>query len=106
MANALKKNVYYVDTVGTITADRHQPCIRGVMVTPSGPNASVAIKESVSGVVIFSVVIDDEESHYFTFDALAEKGILVTNSFEVSDLTNIICVHLYGDFKKVSNEPG
>ena len=103
MANSLKKNVYYIDTVGTVTTDTMKPVIEAILIVPSATNSVVQIKESVSGTIVLEVIIETTESRYLTFEAMHRGGIEVTDSFEISELTNIEKVVLYGRFKKEGN---
>lgn len=102
MANSLKKNAYHIDTIGTVTTETMKPVIRAILIVPSATNSSVQIKESVSGTIILEVLIETTESRYISFEALKEGGIEVTNAFEVTELTNVERVILYGSFKQES----
>jgi hypothetical protein len=104
MANELKKNVYHVDAVGTITCDTMKPLIRAVLIVPNATDSYIQIKESVSGTIILEVLIENTESRYISFEAMKEGGIEVTNPFEVTELTNVDRILLYGDFRKESNK--
>ena len=106
MANSLKKNVYHVDTVGTLTSDRMQPVINAILIVPNSTNSHVIIKESVSGTIVLDVIIETTESRYISFEALHATGIMVTSSFEVTELTNVDRILLYGDFMRTANTPG
>ncbi len=103
MANSLKKNVYHIDTVGTITTETMKPIIEAILIVPSATDSVVQIKESVSGTIVLEVLIETTESRFITFEALKRGGIEVTDSFEVSELTNVERIILYGNFKKESN---
>lgn len=103
MANSLKKNVYHIDTIGTISTDNLKPLIRAILIVPNAVDSRVVIKESVSGTIVLEVLIESTESRYISFEALGEKGIEVTNSFEVATLTNVDRILLYGDFRLQAN---
>lgn len=96
MANVRKKNVIFVDSTGTITVDAIKPVIYGIMVTPSADASRVVVKESVSGTIVIDVKIAVTETRYLDFNDFS--GIEVTGSFEISTLTNITSVLLYGNW--------
>ena len=106
MANSLKKNVYHIDTIGTINVDRFQPIINAILIVPNATDSHVIIKESVGGTIVLDVVIEQTESRFITFESLHDKGIILNSQFEIAELTNVDRIILYGDFKKTSNTPG
>lgn len=101
MANTLKKNCLFIDTAESITVDAQKPVIFGIMVTPSANTCRVIIKESASGTTVIDIRIASQESRYISFEAF--DGIEVRSTFEVSELTNIDSVVLYGRFQANTN---
>ncbi len=102
MANALKKNVYHVDSIGTITVEAQQPVLYAILITPNAADSQVIIKESVSGTIVLDVRIATTESRYISFEAF--RGIELRGSFEVTTLTNIDRCLLYGYFLAPTNQ--
>lgn len=97
MANARHKNSIYVDATGDITVDGVTPVIMGALVTPSAANSVFVLKESgSSGITKISVKIEGVESRYIDFSGFG--GIYVTPTFNITTLTNITAVVLYGTF--------
>lgn len=97
MANARHKNSIFVDTTGDITVDGVTPVIMGVLVTPSAANSQVVIKETnSSGTTKIDVKIEGVESRYVDFSGLG--GVYMTTTFNITTLTNITSVILYGTF--------
>ncbi len=94
MANTLKKRSYFIDTIGTCTVTALSPIILGLMITPSAVDSRIVIKESVSGTVVVDVKVESIETRFLTFEAFG--GIVVTQNFEIAELTNISSVILYG----------
>lgn len=97
MANARKKNTIYIDSTGTVTVDALKPQLYFLLITPSAADSRVVIKESVSGVVVIDIKVDVVASRLLDVRAL---GIELTSSFEVSTLTNITTVLLYGSWNQ------
>lgn len=95
MANARKKNTIFIDSTGTITVEALKPQLYGLLITPSAADSRVVIKESVSGVVVIDIKVDVIASRLLDVMAM---GIELNSSFEVSTLTNISSVMLYGSW--------
>lgn len=98
MANARRKNAYYVNETGTCTVDALKPIIRAISITPSAADSRVIIKESNNGTVVIDFKIATNESRFISFESLKEGGIEVTSTFEIDTLSSIESVILYGDF--------
>ena len=95
MANSQKKNVIYVDATGDITPGASRPLLMGILVTPSADNSLVVIKESSSsGTIVVSIKIEPTESRYLDFTGFG--GIELPTTFNITTLTNITAVVLYG----------
>lgn len=104
MANAQKKNAIYIDTGAgaTITVNAMKPVLLGMMICPSADNSRVVIKESASGTVVVDVKIVPTESRYLDFSGF--KGIELTTTFEITTLTNITSVILYGSWNSPAGQ--
>lgn len=120
MANARKKNVIFVDATGDITVDAVRPILFGVLVTPTIPTAkshleylsdetkkpfypvqttTVTIKESSStGTTVFHVVLDSYNSKFYDFSHFEGGGLELTATFNITTLTNVTNVLLYGSW--------
>ena len=95
MANSKKRNSIYVDATGDITVDAVVPVLMGVLMTPSAANSVFVLKEtSSSGTIKVSMKIEGVESRYVDFSGFG--GIELTTTFNISTLTNITAVILYG----------
>lgn len=101
MANLLKKNVLFVDAIGNVTVEANKPVIYGIMITPNAVDSRVTIKESASGTIVIDVKIENVETRYISFEAFL--GIEVRSTFEITTLTNINTVLLYGSFRATTN---
>ncbi len=97
MANARKKDVIFVDTIGSVTVDALKPVMYAIMITPNAVDSRVTIKESASGTVVLDVKIEAIETRYISFEAII--GIELNTTFEIATLTNIDSVLLYGHWK-------
>lgn len=120
MANARKKNFIFVDTTGDITVDAIRPILFGMLITPSIPTAkshltqlkdethlpfypvqttTVTIKESSSGgTTLFHAVQDSYNSKFYDFSRFEGGGIELTTTFNITTLTNVTNVILYGSW--------
>ncbi len=97
MANARHKNSIFVDATGDITVDGITPIINGILITPSAANSQVVIKEtSSSGTIKIDVKVVAVESMFIDFSKFG--GIQMTTTFNITTLTNITSVILYGTF--------
>lgn len=94
MANSRKKNAIYIDELGTIQVGALSPTLIAVLITPNAANARFKLKESVSGTIVVDVAIETAESRYIDFADF--YGISLTSNFEITELTNIDSVILYG----------
>lgn len=103
MANARTKNIIFVDATGDITVDAARPRIWGVLVTPSAANSVVVIKNtSAAGQTIFNLKIEGIESRYVDFSGM--EGTEITSTFNITTLTNVTSVMLYGEFMTKAGE--
>lgn len=97
MANARKKDVIFVDATGDITVDAVKPVLWGVLITPSAANARLVIKESSStGTTVVDLKVEPVESRFLDLSGLG--GIELSTTFNITTLTNITTVLLYGDW--------
>lgn len=98
MANSRKKSTIFVDSTGDITVDAIVPLLKGMLITPSAANAVVIIKETSSGgtTMVSAKVESANESRYIDFSGFG--GIELTTTFNITTLTNITAVLLYGDW--------
>jgi hypothetical protein len=96
MANERKKNAIYINEVGTVTVDALKPICYAILITPNSGDARLIIKESVGGMIILDIVIGAKESRFIDFGDL--KGIELTSNFEVTELTSIDSVIMYGEW--------
>ncbi len=73
------------------------PILKGVLMTPSAANSRLVIKEASSaGVTILDMKIEGVESRFIDLSGLG--GIMLTTTFNITTLTNITSVQLYGEF--------
>ena len=120
MANSRKKNIIYVDTTGDITVDAMRPLLFGVLITPTVPAAksqlvfmtdetklpfypsqttTVVIKETSSaGTTVFHAILPSYETKFFNFSGYLGGGLELTATFNITTLTNITNVLLYGSW--------
>lgn len=120
MANARKKNIIFVDATGDITVDAVRPILFGVLITPSVPTAKshleqlkdethlpfypaqttiVTIKESSSaGTTVFHAIVPSYETKYYDFSNFEGGGLELTATFNITTLTNVTNVLLYGSW--------
>lgn len=98
MANSRKKDVIFVDTIGSIVVDALKPVLYAIMITPNAVDSRVVMKESASGTVVLDVKIEAVETRYLSFEAI--RGIELNTTFEITTLTNIDSVLLYGNWKQ------
>lgn len=73
-----------------------KPICYAIMITPSAEAARFTLKESVDGMVVLDIAILFKESRYIDFGDL--QGIELTSSFEITDMTNIDSVIMYGSW--------
>ncbi len=73
-----------------------RPICYAIMITPSSENARFTLKESVSGMVVIDVAISFAESRFIDFGDL--KGIELSTAFEISSMSNISTVLMYGSW--------
>lgn len=99
MANARTKNVIYVDSTGDITVDAVKPILKGVVITPSAADSRLVIKESSSsGQVVVDIKLIEIETRYLDLGWM--EGIELTTTFNITTLTNITTVLLYGSWNQ------
>lgn len=97
MANARKKDVIFVDATGDITVDAVKPILWGVLITPSAANSRLVIKESSStGTTVVDAKIEAVETRFLDLSGMG--GIELTTTFNITTLTNMTSVMLYGDW--------
>lgn len=102
MANAIKKNSIFVDTVGDLTVSAMKPMLKAIMVTPNAANSRVTIKESSGGTTVLDITIESVETRYISFEAFG--GIELNTTFDIETLTFIDSVILYGEWKAPVNK--
>ena len=79
-----------------MAVDAMKPICYAILVTPSGEGAKFTLKESVGGMIVLDIAILFKESRFIDFGDL--QGIELTSSFEITDMTNIESVIMYGSW--------
>lgn len=95
MANTIKRNVIFVDALGSIAVEAVKPILREIIITPSANDSRFILKESVGGTTVLDIKITNTESRHIPL----RQEIELSQIFAITLLQNVSSVILIGDWR-------